>query len=659
MQIIKRLDTTSTGVCLILAVLTYISYREALDFGYVHLDDQLYVAHNEMVLSGLNRESLRWAFSMDAVHETANWHPLTWLSLMTDAHFFGGEPESFHRTNIVLHGVNSVLVFLLLVRMTSSRGRSAIVALIFALHPIHVESVAWISERKDVLSTWFGLLALHAYVAHVQSPSGRCSWYAACLLAALGSLLCKPMLVTLPILLLLLDHWPLRRASVTPDAADSFSRLPCRLDWVPDSMRGIRTWLVMEKIPFAILSVVFSVVAMCSQSAGKALASSDVLPLSTRVGNSFIAYGNYLSKSIFPTDLAVFYPYPINDIAVLNMVVWFLIICGISALVTRYRRSSPFLMTGWLWFIVSLVPVIGLVQIGEQQMADRYMYIPLIGLSVMAAWLPSRLPASNPRLILYACFLTGYVVFLVASCQSQVALWKDSERLFRHATEVTSHNAVAFDCLGDAYAERGEHSSAIACYRQSLGIKSTEHSTRFALSRSLAELGNLQAAFSNCSIAVRQSPETSRYHVLLGQLASRLGDGNLAIVTLRNAIQLEPDSSIAHKALGEAYGQCGQFDVALVHFTKAVSLSPEDAHARNSIGFVLRTLGRLEEAEQQLRISLSLDPSSPVTHANLGLLLAATGRRDDAIRHLREALRIQPAFPQAQHELDQLLADER
>lgn len=656
MQIIKRLDSTSTGICLILVVLTYLSYREALDFGYVHLDDQLYVAHNEMVLSGLNRESLKWAFSMDAVHETANWHPLTWLSLMADAHLFGGEPESFHRTNIVLHGVNSVLVFLLFARMTSSRGRSAIVALIFAVHPIHVESVAWISERKDVLSTWFGLLALHAYVAHVRSPSGRCTWYTACLLATLGSLLCKQMLVTLPILLLLLDHWPLRRASLTPGASEFFSRLQGRLDWVPDSLRGIRTWLVIEKIPFAILSVIFSVVAMCSQSAGKALASADVLPLSTRVGNSFIAYGNYLSKSIFPTDLAVFYPYPINDIAVVDVVVWFLMICAISAIVMQYRRSSPFLITGWLWFIVSLVPVIGLVQIGEQQMADRYMYVPLIGLSVMAAWLPSRRPASYPRLLLYASFLTGYVVFLAASCQSQVALWKDSERLFRHATEVTSNNAVAFDCLGDAYAERGEHSSAIACYRQSLGINSTDHSTRFALSRSLAEQGNLQAAFSNCTIAVRQSPETSRYHVLLGQLASHLGDCQLAIVTLRNAVQLEPDSSIAHKALGEAYGQCGQLDAALTHFEEAIRLSPDDAQTRNSIGFVLRTLGLLEEAEQQLRISLSLDPSSAVTHANLGLLLAAKGLRGDAIRHLREALRIQPSFPQAQHELDQLLA---
>lgn len=660
MQNFKLSDKTLTCICLVLAALTCFVYWDSMHAGYIQLDDQLYVAHNEMVLSGLNWQSVKWAFSAVAAHETANWHPLTWISLMADAHLSGAVPEAFHRTNVLLHSLNSVLVFLLFARMTGSNVRSAAVAVVFAVHPIHVESVAWISERKDVLSMCFGLLALHAYVTYAGCLSGRSRWYAACLLATVASLLCKQMLVTLPVLLLLIDYWPLRRTTVYSDSADLFSRLQHRFERLPDSIFGLRTWLVIEKIPFAFVSAAFCVVALCSQSAGKAVSSIDAIHLLPRVGNALIAYGKYLRKSVFPTDLAIFYPYPVHGIAIADVIISLSIISAISVLVVRYRQSCPFLMVGWLWFIVSLLPVIGIVQIGSQQMADRYMYIPLIGLSVMIAWLPSpRFVAQADRIIACSILFSVYLIFLVASCRFQVALWNEPERLFLHATEVTDNNSVAFDCLGDTHAERGDHQSAIACFRQSLSIRPREHATRFALSRSLAEQGNLQSALSNCAIAVRQSPDSSRYLILLGQIASRLGDCSLAIRTLQKAVLLEPESPMVHRALGEAYGQCEQLEAALIHFEESLRLSPTDAQVRNSTGFVLRALGRLDEAENQLRISLSLDAASPVTHANLGALLAAKGQRAAAIRHFEEALRIQPVFPQAQRDLDEIRASDR
>lgn len=645
--------------CVALMLLTLVAYESVLDADFIPFDDEIYVAENDVVLTGLNWRSMQWAFGTDAVRLTANWHPLTWLSLMTDVQCFGPSPSVFHRTSVVLHGINSVLVFLLFFRMTGATFQSIFIAVVFCIHPLHVESVAWISERKDVLSAGFGLIAMHAYVAWARSPAKGTSWYILCLFATTASLLSKQMLVTLPVLLVLIDYWPLRRTGTQPSPGGHPASVPRLAGLLPGSIFGLPSRLVIEKVPLAIISFAFCLVAILSQSTGEALSSMEALPLPDRLGNAFVAYGQYLHHSFVPTNLSVFYPYPRNGNSMVEVAVSCSVISLISILTFRHRHSCPQLLIGWLWFLVSLLPVIGIVQVGTQQMADRYMYMPLIGLSVMVGWSLPFAPAARPRVALISLFpVASCILVLLSLCRSQVELWNDSRALFQHAAQVTSANAVALDCLGDAHAVHGDHESAISCYRQSLAIRPENAATRFALSRSLAEQGYLTSAFANCSLAVRQSADSSRSLILLGQIATRLGRIDVAIPTLQKAIRLDPESSIAHAALGEAYGRDEQFDAALACFEECLRRSPENAQARNSAGFILRVLGRLDDAEQQLRMALEIDATSPETHANLGALLSLRGQRSAAIHHLEQALRIRPDFPQARKDLDRILTSE-
>ena len=429
-------------VCLGLITTTLLAYWEVSTFTFVRYDDPVYVLQNPIVRAGLSLESIAGSFVST---QASNWHPLTWLSHMLDVQLWGLHPAGHHLTSLMLHVANALLLFIILNRTTGHLWASGLVAALFALHPLHVESVAWVAERKDVLSTFFGFLALHAYARYVENPVFR--RYATVFILFVFGLMAKPMLVTLPFVMLLLDYWPLKRL-------DSQSV----------------TKLLQEKVPLFVAAGLSSIVTFVVQQQGGAMHTLETYPLSIRLANALVAYGSYIGKAIWPTGLAVLYPHPgmpslwqLGGIAIL--------LACISWLVRQARHGCPYLLVGWLWYLGSLVPVIGLIQVGEQSMADRYTYVPAIGLFIMAAWgiadLTARLPHRRVLLILSALVV---LPTLIAATRLQAGHWRDSIALFERALAVTTDNYVAHNNLGNALAARGRLAEAILQYQAAIRI---------------------------------------------------------------------------------------------------------------------------------------------------------------------------------------------
>jgi hypothetical protein len=412
------------------------------DFGFINFDDPSYVAANVVVLRGFTWRGVAWAFSS---FETGNWHPLTWLSLMADVEVFGGGARVHHLVNLALHAANTLLLFGLLTGVTGQRWRSALVAVLFAVHPLHVESVVWISERKDLLSAFFGLLSIGAYLRYARARSIR--WYALAVAGMVSSVSSKPMLVTLPAVFLLFDLWPRPRSE---------------------------TWrvLLLEKVPFLAIAAASSLVTVVAQTRGGAVSTLDAIPFAARLANAAVSYGSYLVKAIWPTALAVVYPHPAftsDPTSPAVVALWAAALTCVSIVVTVRRSRWPVLFFGWAWFIVTLVPVIGLVQVGMQAMADRYTYFPLIGIFVAATWSLPEPTTRAARLALgIACATVALVAALVARVQT--TYWRDSQTLFRHALAVTHDNATALRNLGVACVEDRDYGRGIAALRESIRI---------------------------------------------------------------------------------------------------------------------------------------------------------------------------------------------
>jgi len=464
-------------VSLFLIAITVAVFGQVLGHAFVRYDDDVYVTLNQAVQSGLNRATITWAF---VTRYNANWHPLTWISLMADRTFLGAEPWGFHLTNLLLHIANVLLLFLILRRITGSVWRSGFVAALFAIHPLHVESVAWVAERKDVLSGLFWMLTVGAYVFYAERPT-TLRWAAVGAFFVLG-LMAKPMLVTLPFVLLLLDYWPLRR--VKPSGAKSEDRGYSFAE------------LVTEKFPLFAIAFVSCVITFKAQQAGGSLSPSEVFPLPVRIWNAMVSYAVYLQMTILPRGLAVFYPHPEKSIAVWQIIVSGLVLLSITVLALKWRRSKPYLLVGWLWYLVTLLPVIGLVQVGVQARADRYMYIPLIGLSVAVAWLVPELlrPVSpSPRLLVASA---GAVTLALAACAwVQTGYWRDSVTLFTRATQVTRNNALAYANLGLSLTDEERYEEAIAAYRESLRINMPSPKVHYNLAVALSCSGDYAEAW--------------------------------------------------------------------------------------------------------------------------------------------------------------------
>jgi tetratricopeptide (TPR) repeat protein len=543
---------------------------------------------------------------------------------MLDVQLFGLDPGKHHLTSLVLHALNAILLFLLLFRMTRALWRSAFAAALFALHPLHVESVAWVAERKDVLSTLFWLLTLAAWLAYTRSK--RPGWYIlALVLYALG-LMSKPMLVTLPFTLLLLDYWPLRRLE-TP-LRGSFTKLGS---------------LIGEKVPFFALSALSSAVTFIVQKSGGAVMSSQLAPLSARVANALVSYCIYIGKAFWPSALAVFYPYRPGAGAPWAALAAAILLAAATALAVKLVRRAPYLLVGWLWYMGTLIPVIGLVQVGSQAMADRYTYVPLIGIFVVASWGLADLAGSRPgaRVAAVAASLAA-VLALSLLAYRQTGHWKDSATLFRHALAVTEGNFVAHNNLGSTLFEEGNHDEAIAHYREAIRIDPRYPNAHDNLGAALLGEGNFEEALARFQEASRLQPESPEFRAKVATVLFRLGRPVDAVPYLERAIGADTGAFGAQVSLGVALQEGGRLDEAQARFARALEVRPDSAQALSGLGEVLGKMGRVAEAVPVLRRALDADPRSLDARVNLGVALDRQGDTAGAIEQFRLAIQAAP-----------------
>jgi len=563
-----RFPAATFLICAALAIATFAVYLQVFHFDFVNYDDPEYVSANPHVRAGIRADGIAWAFTST---EAANWFPLTRLSEMLDYQLSGMHAGWHHLTNVAIHAAAAILLFLFLLTATGSRWPSAFVAFVFALHPLHVESVAWISERKDVLSALFWFLALWAYVRYTKTPSR--SWYALVLAAFGAGLMSKPMIVTLPVLLLLVDIWPLHRRA---------------------SFR--------EKAPLFALSAAAAIFTFVVQRSSGAVRTLEIVPFPLRIENALVSYVVYIGKTVWPSGLAVFYPYPAS-IPAWQPALAAVAIAAVTFLAWRRRQDFPFLTVGWLWYLVTLAPVIGLIQVGSQSRADRYMYVPMIGLLIMVAWsIPARRGAGG-RL------LSPVIVIAALACiplaWTQAGYWQDSETLFRRALDVTKENYLA------------------------------EHNLGSALLDTPAKLPEAEAHLRE---AVRLAPDSVRAHTDLGSALAKMGRFPEAIAEYRTALRLDPSSEITQNNLASALA-----DAAGAHYRQGLDLAKA---------------GRSAEAIAELETALNLRPDDPEAQNNLGVVLSQMpGRSAEAIAHFNKALKLRPDYEDARYNLAVALAE--
>lgn len=566
-MILKK-TTILCSIILSLAVLTTLGPVTSNPF--LAYEDWLFVTRNSVVQAGLTWAGIEWAFS---TFHTGNWYPLTWLSHMLDAQLYGLNPRGHHLTNLALHWVNTLLLYFFLARATRSAGKSAWVAILFAIHPLHVESVAWVSERKDLLSTFFGLLAMVVYHRYVRSQS-LLSYLSVVSIFVCG-LMSKPMLVTLPCVLLLLDLWPFRRFQ---DPHFSWKRV------------------LGEKIPLLSLSALFSVVTVIAQQSADAVAGLDVAPFDTRIKNSILAYVIYLKKTAFPIDLAAFYPYPTaEDLSWWNVGAALLLLLGISAVAMRAVRSRPYLAFGWCWYLGTLVPVIGLVQVGSQAYADRYTYIPSIGVFIAVVWglwdLASQYKTAQRIVVPVAIAL---LLLLASLTRQQITLWNNDVSLFRHAIAVTRDNYLARNLLGLGYVSRGQREEARACFERSIELEPHFAEAHNNLGMVLSELGRLETAKQSFQNAIRLNPQMAKAYANLAGVYFQEHNYEAAASNYLQALRVDPFYALACRNLGITFYYMGRHRDALQSFEQALTLQPHDEISLRHIR-MLRTDPRYQE----------------------------------------------------------------
>ncbi len=612
----------------VLVVVTLGLYAQVGEHEFLNYDDPEYVTENPYVSPGLTRKGVTWAFTH--VHQ-ATWHPLTSLSHMLDCSLFGLVPAGHHLHNALLHAAGTLVLFLALSRMTAAPWASAFVAALFALHPLHVESVAWVSERKDVLSGLFWMLTLWAYAAYAEQPS-RARYLLVLGTFALG-LLAKPMLVTLPFVLLLLDYWPLARLS-----------------------RAGAMRLVREKLPFFALAAVVSVVTYRVQVSAGAVSALEDHPLPLRLANALITYVAYVRDTIVPTGLAVFYPYP-RAIPTWQVVGTLVFLLGTTAGVLRLGRRHPYLAVGWLWYLGTLVPVIGLIKQGDQAMADRFTYLPSIGLFLMLAW--TALPlAARPglRRTGLVCAALGTLAACAVLTWRQLGHWATSERLFTHTLAVTADNHLAHLNLGVALHASGDQVAARGHFARALALKPTHPKALVNVGMTLAEQGDRRGAIDHYRRAIAVSPGYASAHFNLGLALADEGRLDEAAAALAKALEAMPEHAKAHAQLGRVLAAQGRLDAAIAQYETALVLAPGLVAARGNLALALEQAGRPAESVAHYREILRQHPGDAMAHYNLGATLLGLGRADEALAAYRSALRARPEWPPAMDRVAWLLA---
>jgi Flp pilus assembly protein TadD len=558
-----RVESLAPGA--ILVALTLGVYAQTLDFGFVNIDDPLYVSDNPHVLAGASFESTGWAFT---TWYEGGWRPLVWLSFMLDSAVGGpGAGASvYHATNVLLHLANTLLVFGLLRTLTGALWQSAVVAALFAVHPQHVEAVAWVTSRKDVLSTLFWLLTTLAYVSYVRAPSSA-RYGVMCLCFALG-LMAKPMLVALPFTLLLLDAWPLRRAT-----------------------RSAAPRLLLEKLPLLGLAAACGVITLIAQQQSKALASLEAVPMTTRLANAVVSTVDYMRDMVWPADLMAIYPHPADGLAGAPVGLSLLFLFACQTLVVRLAKRAPYLSIGWLWYLVTLLPVLGLVQFGAHARADRFTYVPSIGLFLAATWgvhaLLERF-AGKRASKLGAALSIAIIAALSLRAHDQAATWKDSETLHWHALAIDPKHPDAHHGLGMALANAGDLEGALPHLEESIRIEPRHADSQGDLAVVLTLAGRPRDATPHFRASLRLDPSNSVVRHSFATTLAQLGDRNDAIAQLTEIIRLDPTHATAHNDLGTLHAMQGDLATAIPHFREALRLAPNDARAAQNLETALR-----------------------------------------------------------------------
>jgi tetratricopeptide (TPR) repeat protein len=724
-------------ICALLVLAVLAVYLPVIKFSFLTYDDDYYVTRNPHVAGGLTSAGLRWAFTH--VH-SANWHPLTWLSHMLDCQLYGLAPAGHHLTNLLFHAANTVLLFLWLRSLTSAFWRSAFVAALFALHPLHVESVAWVAERKDVLCSFFGLLSLWTYTRYVegrrmnaeyrsqrsdirgQTSGGGCNrttdhgprasdprtngpggaripssiFYLLSLFFFALGLMSKPMLVTWPCLMLLLDYWPLRRmqnAKCKMQNAKSgnsqLSTLNPQPSPRPFSLQPL-AFSLLDKLPFFALSTASCIITLSAQKTDGALVALTTLPLGARMLNAMDSYMHYIVQLFWPANLAVIYTFAGRPSA--GPALATLLLAAITLTVLWQRKRRPYLLVGWAWYLGTLVPVIGLVQVGNQTMADRYTYLPAIGLFLMLAWGATELAAAWPRphRLSLAAAATAALGACALITSSQLRYWHNSESLFRHALSVNPNNFIAWNGLGYYLAEQGQARQAEACYRAAVAIspsfaeawnnlgyalanlgKHDEAITSYEkavslnpddikarnnLAIALAACGRVEDAKAQCRAASHADPEAAEPHSNLGALLAREGQWDQAVAEYRLALARDPSLSEARCGLAGALAKQGKLDDAVRELTDFLRLQPTYGPAHLQLGAILARQGKADEAIIEFNTLLHANPGDSTAHYHLALALRAQGQSKEALAHYRAALEARPDFPEALNNLAWMLA---
>jgi protein O-mannosyl-transferase len=673
-------------ISLLLFAGTAILYWPVTGHAFIGFDDNQYLVQNWHVRSGVTWPAIAWAFRSGYA---SNWHPLTWISHMLDCQFYGLNPAGHHLTSLIVHSINSALLFILLRQMTGATWRSAFVAALFAWHPLHVESVAWAAERKDVLSAFFWILTMMVYTQYTRKRRGieasqkRGSglYYGLALIFFAFALMSKPMAVTLPFVLLLMDFWPLARFSSFrgPNPLPDTSNVPA-----VGQTQSLRA-LIVEKLPFFLLAIAASIITFKVQQAGGAVNSLASTPFSLRLENAFLAYAGYILKMIWPAHLALLYPLPrhIPMASVLAAAFVFTFLC-LSAF--WLAKRFPYVLSGWFWFVGTLVPVIGIVQVGAQSMADRYTYLPSIGLFIAVVWgatdLLSKIPQARNVLAGTAVLVLAPLFILT---RHQLGYWQNGETLFKHTIAVTDNNYLAYSALGTSFGDDGHTNEAIKFCAEAVRMEpdypegqynlgtlllaagkteeaipcfeaALKDNPRYAyaennLGKAYETLGKLDEAKAHLTAATRLNPNDPEMFYNLGTVLMMQSKLSEAAAQFSEAIRLNPDHADAHGNLAITLMRMGHPQEATVHFAEKVRLKPNDPDARLNYGLALLNQNRPAEAAAQFTAALQAQPESALAHYRLGVALANQGKSQDAALQCREALRLQPDFPDARDAL--------
>ena len=601
-------------------------YWPVYNYEFVKYDDDTYVTNNTNIQSGLDWKSVCWAFT--AGYES-NWHPVTWLSHALDYQLFGSWAGGHHLTNILFHILNTIVLFYVLMRMTGAIWPSVFVAAVFALHPLHVESVAWVAERKDVLSTFFWLLTMWAYIRYVENP--RLRRYLTTLVLFVLGLMSKPMLVTVPFVLLLLDFWPLGR----------------KISWR----------LLTEKIPFFICSFVSCVVTFIVQRSSGTMADIESFGLTIRINNAIVSYITYIIKMIWPSWLAVLYLHPGDELPMSKVVVCGLLLVLISICFIYPARRYRFLAVGWLWYLGTLVPVIGLIQVGEQGMADRYTYMTLTGLFIIIAWSAKEfVPKWRYRNFILAFLAIMVLIASALTASRQLRYWKDSLTLFEHALQVSENNYIMRSNYATHLGRIGRLDEAIEQFNELLKTKPDIPEAQNNLGYALLQTGgNTEEAIKHFVLAIKYKPAFPQAYFNLATAMKSQGKLEEAVSCYKQALEIKPDYVDAHMNLAITFNELKRFDEAIESCNRVLEFKPNNVIAHGYLGVALAAAGKNDEAMKEVRFVLSTKPNDAQMHCNLGILLERKGKTSEAIESYRTALQIDPNNAEYRHLLEAAL----